>query len=309
MVKNIHPNYLFNPDMGYMSYLSVPAEILIAELQMGNKIFKIDEHIGVKINSNRILTFTKGLHCVKCGVEGKFFSLQIQVRSKIRKEDPLEVYPLTQNLKGMHFNLYGVKDDGSFILMTSDHITPKSRGGDNSLDNRQTMCTLCNCEKGDAIEDILGYLSKGKYLPNCVRLYNRILLNLLEVREIWEDIKNVYPTIKKVTAKATRSVSSYVESRLKKLVTQIKEYKRLYTLLKTNPKYESNLDPDKGYESLGSFLDSARFSYEYLKRILGNIIFTISVLLSSVPRHITKETKKRVLLDLYSIYLSLVNLI
>lgn len=309
MVKNIHPNYLFNPDMGYMSYLSVPAEILIAELQMGNKIFKIDEHIGVKINSNRILTFTKGLHCVKCGVEGKFFSLQSQVRSKIRKEDPLEVYPLTQNLKGMHFNLYGVKDDGSFILMTSDHITPKSRGGDNSLDNRQTMCTLCNCEKGDAIEDILGYLSEEKYLPNCVRLYNRILLNLLEVRMIWEDIKKIYPTIKKITPKATKAVSSYIQSRIKKLVTQIEEYKKLYTLLKTTLKYESNLDSVKGYESFGSFSDSARFSYEYLKQILVNIVSTISILLSSVPKHITKETRKRVLLDLYLVYLVVVKLI
>ncbi len=309
MARKIHPNYLFNPDQSYMSYLSVPAEILITELRRGNKAFKIDEHLKVKVNSNRILTFTKGLQCVKCGIEGKFFSLQIQVRSKIKEEDPLEVYPLTQNLNGVHFNLYGIKDDGSFILMTSDHITPKARGGDNSLDNRQTMCTICNSEKGDAIEDILGDLSGEKYLPNCVRLYNRILLNLLELREIWGGIKKVYPTIKKVTYKTIEAVSSYIQTRVKKIITQIKEYKKLYTLLKTTLKYESNLDPVNGYESLGSFLDSARFSYEYLKRILVNVISTISILLSSVPNHITKEAKKRVLLDLYLIYLLLIDLI
>jgi len=37
---------------------------------------------------------------------------------------------------------------GHEVLMTKDHIIPKSKGGKNTLKKYQTMCTHCNCRKG-----------------------------------------------------------------------------------------------------------------------------------------------------------------
>ena len=51
-------------------------------------------------------------------------------------------------------NLYAINEKGEEVLMTKDHIEPKSLGGKNSLNNYQTMCTICNCEKGSKIENV-----------------------------------------------------------------------------------------------------------------------------------------------------------
>ena len=47
-----------------------------------------------------------------------------------------------------HLNLYGI-NNGEEVMMTKDHIVPKSKGGSNGLKNMQTMCTVCNEIKGN----------------------------------------------------------------------------------------------------------------------------------------------------------------
>ena len=42
---------------------------------------------------------------------------------------------------------------GRKVSMTLDHIIPKSLGGSNTLDNLQSMCKICNKEKGNHIEE------------------------------------------------------------------------------------------------------------------------------------------------------------
>jgi 5-methylcytosine-specific restriction endonuclease McrA len=91
----------------------------------------------VKSSSLRYKIFEHNLSCVKCGIEGKFLALE---RAK------------SQDCKYWHFNLYGYDENGHEVMLTKDHIMPKSKGGKNRLENMQTMCSYCNSLKGDKIE-------------------------------------------------------------------------------------------------------------------------------------------------------------
>jgi len=89
----------------------------------------------IKGNSKRYqLFFTKGMKCVSCGIEGKYFA-------KERTEGDISY----------HLNLYGIDNNGNEVLMTKDHIIPTSKGGKNKLENFQTMCVCCNQEKGNTV--------------------------------------------------------------------------------------------------------------------------------------------------------------
>jgi 5-methylcytosine-specific restriction endonuclease McrA len=94
--------------------------------------------VSVKTTSQRYAVFQKNIACCKCGIKGKFLAVEKNVPSHISSN--------------YHFNLYAVDDDGNEVLMTKDHIHPKSKGGKNILDNYQTMCQKCNIEKGNTIE-------------------------------------------------------------------------------------------------------------------------------------------------------------
>jgi 5-methylcytosine-specific restriction endonuclease McrA len=90
-----------------------------------------------KVNSLRLATFkTQGLKCVCCGLEGCFFALETQAEG---------VTP--------HLNLYAIDAIGDEVLMTHDHIVPRSKKGKNLLENAQVMCKPCNAKKADKIID------------------------------------------------------------------------------------------------------------------------------------------------------------
>ncbi|KKM93274.1 hypothetical protein LCGC14_1210110 [marine sediment metagenome] len=88
-----------------------------------------------RMRSNRYHCFRrKGLACVICGIVGVKFLLQ-----------------MCEDDRRPHFNLYAEKG-GELILMTKDHVHPKSKGGGNGLSNLQTLCSPCNWAKGDKTE-------------------------------------------------------------------------------------------------------------------------------------------------------------
>lgn len=92
----------------------------------------------VYTTSLRYKTFIeKGYKCVCCGRTGAYYALEKSHGS---------------NLKRAHFNLYSDDD----VLMTKDHIWPKSMGGMDCIENMQTMCTICNGNKGSVVPD--GYV-------------------------------------------------------------------------------------------------------------------------------------------------------
>lgn len=104
---------------------------------------------NVHPQSLRYATFyQKGVKCVCCGKEGAYFQLCGEENSNRR-----------------HFNLY--TEEG--ILMTKDHIIPKSKGGQNRVSNLQPMCVDCNKAKASQCDEvkreyIVGINAQGKEL-------------------------------------------------------------------------------------------------------------------------------------------------
>jgi FtsZ-binding cell division protein ZapB len=92
----------------------------------------------IYMDSDRYWTFIeKGNQCYECGIEGTFFA---------KERSLTKIPPLREQF---HFNLYAIDTDGIEVLMTKDHILPVAQGGAHHLDNYHTMCTRCNCEKGN----------------------------------------------------------------------------------------------------------------------------------------------------------------
>ena len=92
----------------------------------------IVEGYKVRKISLRYMTFyQKGVDCVCCNRKGSYFLLEGDDNNPLRR----------------HFNLY-TEDD---VLMTKDHIIPKSKGGKDNVDNMQPMCIICNEKKKNNI--------------------------------------------------------------------------------------------------------------------------------------------------------------
>ena len=109
-----------------------------------NKL-KLTDKISVNTYSVRLRTFKKSIVCVWCGVKATHFWVERCHNG---------------NTKKFHLNMYSIKSNGKEVLMTRDHIIPKSKGGSNSLDNMQTMCVECNQRKGN-----------GDIAPDCSSNY------------------------------------------------------------------------------------------------------------------------------------------
>lgn len=102
----------------------------------------------INFRCTKLLNFrTHGIVCVRCGSRGAFFSKEGKG-------------------KRAHLNLYSFDVQGKPIMMTRDHIKPRSKGGTNRLYNMQTMCENCNKKKGDeySLHDRVKYIfRKIKY--------------------------------------------------------------------------------------------------------------------------------------------------
>jgi len=97
----------------------------------------------VKANSDRYILFKeKGLKCAHCNFVATYAKLMIVNETRA------------------HFNFYGLDDDGQEVMLTKDHIIPKSfSNSNNSLSsfidtqsNYQPMCKKCNQKKKDELD-------------------------------------------------------------------------------------------------------------------------------------------------------------
>jgi 5-methylcytosine-specific restriction endonuclease McrA len=89
----------------------------------------------IYMDSHRYWLFKhKGIECTCCGIKGEYFAKE-----------------RAGNVQSYHFNLYGKRNDGTEVMLTKDHIIPKSKGGKDDLNNYNTLCYDCNQEKGDIL--------------------------------------------------------------------------------------------------------------------------------------------------------------
>ena len=136
LLKDFNPTKLLRKEI--YSIEEVRDKVKDVLFEKDKKLAKVDfDGDLINGNSQRYQTFfTKGCKCVVCGIEGKYFAKERHLQDK-----------------SYHLNLYAVDDNGDEILMTKDHIIPRSKGGIDDISNYQTMCKLCNEAKGNKLED------------------------------------------------------------------------------------------------------------------------------------------------------------
>lgn len=122
------------------TYLNV-AELLEKITTCPDTYYELPNGYKVKTSSLRYHTFNQNLKCVNCGLEGCFLALERFLYDEGGNEGEKEG-------QGFHLNLYALDELGREVLMTKDHIIPKSKGGTDEQENLQTMCTRCNGNKG-----------------------------------------------------------------------------------------------------------------------------------------------------------------
>lgn len=107
-----------------------------------NEIPTIVDHLmtfpnGMTCNAKsprmRLLWLHKNLTCEFCGISASFAALESHAATP----------------DATHLNFYATDYAGKEILLTWDHVQPKSLGGSNAMNNSQCLCTICNGLKGN----------------------------------------------------------------------------------------------------------------------------------------------------------------
>jgi len=113
----------------------VLSEVKPYDAKIGNRFVEYDGD-QIKMESQRYRLFKRdGCDCVKCSIKGTFFAKERHIAEG-----------------RFHFNLYGLDENGDEVMITKDHMIPKSIGGKNNLSNYQVLCSTCNWDKGNKIE-------------------------------------------------------------------------------------------------------------------------------------------------------------
>lgn len=111
--------------------LNIPACLLL----IAHEEPLVINDVKIKVSGPRLRTYLKGTDCVQCGLKGAFFAAEAT----------------RPQFTNFHLNLYALNQHGHEVMMTSDHIHPKSKGGLGGLSNRQPMCIHCNEKKGNKV--------------------------------------------------------------------------------------------------------------------------------------------------------------
>ncbi|ACV50164.1 putative HNH endonuclease [Delftia phage PhiW-14] len=116
----------------YQRHSEIGNYTVFEAMREGIKRLNIDQDISCGLVSVRMRTFYEhGVVCEGCGRVGQFFAVERPLNSTDHRQ--------------WHLNLY----DAEGMLMTHDHVIPRSKGGKDNTDNTQTMCYECNQRKAD----------------------------------------------------------------------------------------------------------------------------------------------------------------
>ncbi len=134
-----------------LPYVAYSSTDLAAKREFGGHMVNLSNPKFILFR--RYLNRYNKIFCEHCGIEGKYFALEAA------KNGEAEV----------HLNLYGIDGDGDEVLLTRDHIIPKSKGGKDACYNIQVLCLPCNKAKGAKLRNDLFLsqmpsASKGKIL-------------------------------------------------------------------------------------------------------------------------------------------------
>lgn len=81
---------------------------------------------------------------------------------------------------GIHLDLYGIDQDGDDVMITIDHIKPKSKGGKDVINNFRSMCKVHNEMKANEhnfnrkFKDLLKIYPDTEMISQNYRIYKRI---------------------------------------------------------------------------------------------------------------------------------------
>ena len=113
------------------------------------------KYLKASLRKERLMVFVnKGTKCAGCETTGIVFRLEKYYNQSI------------------HWNLYAIVNN-KYILMTADHIIPRSRGGPTTQENLQPMCQPCNVLKKD--------LLPGENVYDMVKKQEKITANILSI--------------------------------------------------------------------------------------------------------------------------------
>lgn len=132
-MKQKRPRYI-RKEIYHPSAILVPAKEV---RESGGPASKNYDGDMMSLGSQRYQVFAKSCTCVTCGIVGSFMAKEKCSGSSLQDK--------------WHFNLYAINNQGKEVLMTKDHIIPKSKGGPDTLTNYQTMCERCNSKKGNSV--------------------------------------------------------------------------------------------------------------------------------------------------------------
>lgn len=137
MLNLLNSYYKYKHDESTRNKISSKIEKLIY------KQSKIDYKLNneSETRAKRILVFVKNKSCVSCGAEAKFVAFEENLKTDNSPNNPKYI-----------LNIYAVTKEGHQVMLTQDHIIPRSIGGKSGLYNLQTMCERCNLQKGNKIE-------------------------------------------------------------------------------------------------------------------------------------------------------------
>jgi len=143
-----------------------------------------DSLVPIPTKAQKYHLFSRMSTCVCCGRKGSMLSLERTFQGSEHT---------------YHLNLYAVKR-GRAMLMTKDHIIPKSLGGQNYQENYQTMCLRCNHKKGNTAT--VEKIESGEYITYGEKEISFLNAHSKKVSLIRFPVGNFFKIMARVRARA-----------------------------------------------------------------------------------------------------------